>query len=252
MRNRHSIISKQIFDCEVRFLLSETSILWIHTLYEIAGIFLAIGVVVTVIQLRLLKLDINTRSKRAAAEQSINYLDMYADKVLNINGHSSKPTGVAAYKVKLKETKNDVNLDADGSKYFDIHFKTHGFDHPLDDVSSDEFQDAFWRINAGVVVALNYLEIYSIAMVKGVASEEIAFAPTSAHFCQFVKENYLGICKIRQNVPYENVVKLFNMWNSRIEKIDEEKEHKKLLLEARAKKEAIAVLSEQSKGIKPL
>lgn len=233
-------------------MLPDSFVFWIHTLYELSGILLGIGLVITGLQLRLLKKDMLTRSRRSAAEHSIAYLEMYSDKILNTNGNSNKVVGDVAYKKFLESKKKDSSLNIDGSCFFEVHYQNHKFDYPLDDVRSDEFQDAFWRVDSGIVTVLNHLEIFSVAMIEGVADEKIAFAPTSKHFCRFVKENYLGICKIRQQVPYENVVKLFELWNSRLEKIKAEKERERHQAAAIEHDRTVQVLSAQARGREPL
>lgn len=233
-------------------MLSENTVFWIHTLYEISGIILGIGILLTFFQLIFLKKDMVTRSKRSSAEQSIAYMEMYSKEILNTHGIPGKVVGSVAYQKQLLEKKKDESLNVDGSHFFDKYYKEHEFDYPLIDKTSDEFQDAFWRIESDLVTVLNLLEIFSVAMMKGVADEKITFVPLSNHFCSFVKKNYMGICKTREQVPYENLVELFKKWNSRIEHAINEKETERLKAEAKELEKNAAVLKTQSKGTKPL
>lgn len=87
-------------------------------------------------------------------------------------------------------------------------------------------------------------------MIHGVADEKIAFTPTSDHFCTFIKDNYTGLIIARQrNIPFENVVKLFEIWDSRMKVDALEKKQLELQMEQETARWIAEGLSEQSKGV---
>ncbi|KGI85396.1 hypothetical protein JY98_03860 [Exiguobacterium mexicanum] len=217
----------------------------VHFLYEVAGIGLGIGLLLSIRQLKLLKEDFDNRRKRAAAEKSIENMYTYADKILNV-GHPE-------YLKSLLANKQDDSLDARGRRFFEKHFDEHGFDFIITDKHSDELQDALWRQQSGITTVLNHLELYSISMIHGVADEEIAFTPTSHHFCDFIKDNYTGITMSRQrNVPFENTIRLFEKWDSRIKVNELKRRQEQLMIETKVASFTEAGLTEQSKRVNHL
>lgn len=217
----------------------------VHFLYELAGIGLGIGLLLSVRQLKLLKEDFENRRKRAAAEKSIENMYTYADKILNAN-HPE-------YLRSLEANKQDASLNANGRHFFQKHYDDHGFDLIITENHSDELQDALWRQQSGLTSVLNHLELYSISMIHGVADEEIAFTPTSHHFCDFIKDNYTGITMSRQrNVPFENTIRLFEKWDSRIKVNELNKKEEQLKIETQVASFTKAGLAEQSKRVNHL
>lgn len=217
----------------------------VHFLYEVAGIGLGIGLLLTVRQLKLLKEDFENRRKRAAAEKSIENMYTYADKILN--------TGHPAYLKALEANKKDDSLLVNGRHFYHKYHDDYGFDFIITDKHSDEMQDAIWRQQSGLTSILNHFELYSISMIHGVADEEIAFTPTSNHFCDFIKDNYTGITMARQrNVPFENTIRLFDIWDSRIELNEVKRKQEQLKLESQVAMFTEAGLTEQSKRVNHL
>ena len=217
----------------------------VHFLYEIAGIGLGIGLLLSIRQLKLLKEDFENRRKRAAAEKSIDNMHEYADRILN-NGHPH-------YNNALISNREDESLDISGRRYFYTHYDEHGFDFIITDRHVDELQDALWRHQSGLTSLLNQFELYSISMIHGVADEKIAFTPTSDHFCDFIKDNYTGITMARQrNVPFENTIRLFEIWDSRIKVNELQRKQEELMIETKIASFTQASLSEQSKGVNHL
>ena len=70
----------------------------------------------------------------------------------------------------------------------------------------------------GLVHILNELEVFSVAMLNGVADENIVFTPFGRVFCEFIEEEHLKLTFSRTTgTPYENLVKLYNIWKDRLE-----------------------------------
>lgn len=185
------------------------------------------------------------RSKRAAAEKSIDYLQMYAEKIL--------AEGTTNYYKRLDSSKPGAEFEIHSDKYFKQYYDEHGFNYLTPGPGSTEFADGFWRIRADVGSVLNNLELYSMTMIHGIADEEIAFLPTSNSFCNFVKYNYLALCIARENnTPYDNIIRLFELWQDRIIYLAHKDEKRKHEHAAKLSAELAAGLEKKVKGIKPM
>ncbi len=205
----------------------------IHTLYEIAGIFLGIGLFLSIKQLKLLKQDNYERRMRASAEQTVKSLENYASRIF--------PSQDVYYQQARRH--NPDRYELNNVEPFNKYYND-SFDIDLSILTPEEVAEAIWRIDSGVETVLNHLELYSIMMTQGLSDEKIAFVPTSTHFCDFVKKNYLCICIRRaRNTPYENLVNLFETWHNRIEYNEKHKEISELY-------DAVQDLSGKQQGIK--
>ncbi|WP_417861502.1 hypothetical protein [Winogradskyella sediminis] len=69
---------------------------------------------------------------------------------------------------------------------------------------------------------INLLEGFSIYFTNGIANEKIAYGSVGSTFCNYVEKYYTTIClsrkKDKPHKPYSNVVELYELWNSRIDK----------------------------------
>lgn len=194
---------------------------YLETLYFLASIALVAGVFIGIKQLKLVKEelnlvkeDMNVRFKRASVEKSIEYLNWFATAfipVANTSFDKVKASGVPEY---------------DGP--FNAQFI---FDTNCSTANPDVIAKLKSCIENDSVAVLNQLEYFSAALMSGIADEELTFSPAAQTFCEFVEFFYPVICFHRpdeSSTMYSNTIKLYNMWNARLKKIDLERKRSKL------------------------
>lgn len=183
-----------------------------EVLYFISGIILAGTVIAAIVQVRLLisqmellKQDIKTRNQRAAAEKSIEHMNWYAKEFIPTSElfvNALQREGVAKYSGKINpEFLFDENCKFDTKTKESLRIK---LENNLGDV-------------------MNPLESFSASFIHGVAEEKVAFSPIARDFCDTVEWVYDVICYLRKDgkiEKYANIIKLYNIWNNRIEKYD--------------------------------
>lgn len=179
----------------------------IHTLYEIAGILLLVGISLSVKQLKISKQESSYRARRDHYEQTVKSLEDYSTRILR--------SQEVYYEQAAKQNQNGYSLI--NTKNFEKYFEENKFNVNLMELTPEELEESFWRIDSGVLTVLHQIEFYSMMMTQGLSDEKIAFHITSDDFCNFVKSNYLSICILKRKLPFENTINLFEMWHARME-----------------------------------
>lgn len=182
----------------------------LELLYYLSGIILAIGVIVCIKQLRvakdeikLLNQDYKTKNERAAIESSLKYLEVAKTIIRDMSDYQTKFS-------------KEVSKRADTKHLFNKDFLFES----LDDILKEKelVVDLLVSEKMGVTHIFNELEVFSVAMLNGVADEDIVFTPFGKVFCTFIEEEHLRLSFSRTTgTPYENLVKLYNVWSDRIE-----------------------------------
>lgn len=177
----------------------------IEMLYYISGPILAIGVIFAYKQLVLVKNDIKTKNQRSAVEKSVEYMDWYAN--VFIPEHED-------FKKKLrnqKDVKLNYNFEGDNFK----------FPEPLTVDRTSLNRCIVVKSDAGFVSLANQLEFFSYVMTNGLADEEQVFLPIGELFVDFMNQNQELYCQLRDNDndnKFSYSVKLYKLWNNRIER----------------------------------
>ena len=82
------------------------------------------------------------------------------------------------------------------------------------------------------LLILNNTELFSTYFITKVADEDVAFQTIGNSFCKMIEELSFTYCILRRvdkNLNFNNTIKLYNLWNNRIEIINIGKEKEKLL-----------------------
>lgn len=187
---------------------------FLEAAYFIASIGLVVGIWIGIKQLKLLQKDTKDKYKRAAVEKSIEYLNWFAtDYIPKIDqfNHNISQSKLKVYSSQINpKFRFDVNCNLDQPETLEYLIKT------------DEY-------NARDL--MNQLEYFSAALVSGLADEELMFNPIARTFCSFVEKNYIDICYYRREETcefYSNIIELYDVWKSRLKKIELESEKMKL------------------------
>lgn len=194
----------------------------LELLYYLSGIILGGGVIFAILQIKqgilqldllkqqlvigveelnLLKKDNEDRYKRAAVEKSIEYLKLYAERIIPASD---------LYNRKLKE---EIPDPTDTSHLFDgkfnLNFET------LDQLIKIEI---IVKQKSGAIQLLNELEFFCAAINAGLTDEDLVFTPTAKNFCKLIKRDHLVISVMRnRGTPYKNLLEVFNKWSARLE-----------------------------------
>lgn len=182
----------------------------LEIIYYLSGIVLAIGVLIGMIQLKitqkqiaLLNKDYKTKNKRAVIESSIKYLEVAKSLIVDMSDYRRR---------FVKEIPNR----ADTSSLFNKDFMLDDEEKILN--KKELVIELIVQEKLGLVHILNELEVFSVAMLNGVADENIVFTPFGRVFCEFIEEEHLKLTFSRTTgTPYENLVKLYNIWKDRLE-----------------------------------
>lgn len=191
----------------MKILLCEGNDMWdsikevIETAYYISGIILVMGVVLGLKQLKILKKDLEDRNKRAAVEKSLEYLNLFATTILG---------AISEFNGKLKK---ELPKQKDSEHLFDGKFNI-----DIEKLNKELIVETLVVQKLGATTILNQLEFFSVAMLNGVADENIVFTPASKVYCRFIEEQHLLLSIMRnQGAPYANLVKLYGKWKDRLE-----------------------------------
>lgn len=182
----------------------------LEIIYYLSGIVLAIGVLIGMFQLKitqkqiaLLNKDYKTKNKRAVIESSIKYLEVAKSLIVDMSDYRRR---------FVKEIPNR----ADTSSLFNKDFMLDDEEKILN--KKELVIELIVQEKLGLVHILNELEVFSVAMLNGVADENIVFTPFGRVFCEFIEEEHLKLTFSRTTgTPYENLVKLYNIWKDRLE-----------------------------------
>lgn len=152
--------------------------------------------------LGLLKKDMNDRHRRASVEKSLEYLSMYAYEIIP---QTSKYTHSINEELK-EEPRSIYSKDNNGFKINPENLKIH------------QIREIIVKQENGLVHIINKLEVFSVAILNGLADEKIIYTPIARIFCDLIEKEYLYISVTRyEGVPYENLIKLYNKWLNAIE-----------------------------------
>ncbi|WP_289141524.1 hypothetical protein [uncultured Brevibacillus sp.] len=169
-------------------------------LYQLSGIIIVIGVVVGILQLRVLKKDLKDRNTRAVAEKSLEYLTFYA----NFIGEQDK------YNEALKK---EIPTPEKTDHLFDGKFNLQ-----IDSLSKELLAESIVKYELGLHLLFNQLEYFSVAVLKGVVDDTIMYTPVAKNFCKLVKEEHVFISVMRSNgAPFKNLFQLYKKWTDRME-----------------------------------
>jgi len=168
-------------------------------------------------QLTLAKKAIVITSKRQAAKLSTKQIEIYYNVIIPLQSEFTD--------LMVAEKFNNVEIR--NLKKFTFSELSSGKKNNL--LEEAEF------INRNVTTALaamNSIEAFSTYFTKGVADEEIAFSSLGSTFCHTVKSFSFIYCMLRNDesqdvLPYENTIKLYDLWSSQLNSKRIESELKK-------------------------
>lgn len=204
---------------------------YLEPLYYLASIALFASVIIGLYQLKLLKTDIRNKNKRAAMEKSLEYLDWFSSEFFPSMNHYRN----RYYEIRDKMIENAS--DETKKRLIDGFKRQVDFDiKPNDTFSKDTDELKPFVVimscmeSARSDIILNQLEFFSAAMVSGLADEKLAFNPLSDAYCVIIEDLYIILCKYRgeNSKLYSNIVKLYGIWKSRINKQILEGQHREI------------------------
>jgi hypothetical protein len=185
----------------------------IELLYYVAGVGLFGTLIVGLLQLNVLKKDLQIRNKRASVEKSLEFLKYYSDELL--------PLINKYYRELNKEIPKPKSVKHLINETFTLNPK---------ELDKEIIAETIVREKMGVTQILNKLEFFSIAMLNGITDESLIFTPVARDFCETFEEQYVVIALHRSNgiAPYNNIVELYKVWNNKleIEKLESEMDEK--------------------------
>jgi hypothetical protein len=171
----------------------------LEALYFIASICLVTTVIIGIIQLRLLKKDLETKNKRTAIEKSLEYLNFFASHLLpSFNRFQGE------FKKEVPEPVNTNNLKSDDFKL------------NIDDLPKEVIAELLVKEKLGLTDILNQLEFFSSAMLNGVAEEEMVYKPIANIYFEIIEAEHVLLSIHRSGgTPYENLMVLYDKWKKR-------------------------------------
>ncbi|MEO4005015.1 hypothetical protein [Flavobacterium sp. CAU 1735] len=179
----------------------------IENIYLISGPIIALLGFVAFSQLRLSKKVIELTSKRQAAELSAKQIEIYCNVI--IPSQSKLSDGLIESKLE------DVNIN--GLRQFTTQ-------ELLKKMNTGEILERSKFISEKVtpiLEVLNSMEAFSTYFTKGVADEEIAFSSIGSTFCYSVNTYSFIYCILRDEkdevLPFSNTIKLYEVWNSKLQ-----------------------------------
>lgn len=185
----------------------------IENINYLSGPILAILGFAAIIQLRLTKKALIITSKRQAAELATQQIGLYTSQIIPLQNKFTE----------IKIAKNIPRIICQDLERFTIEelkLKT-----KAEIIQSKSEQ--LLQHSDDILPILNAMDSFSIYFTKGVADEEIAFTSIGHTFCFTVDSFSYDLCLLRKDDDencFNNLVKLYEIWNSRIkaEKINRE------------------------------
>lgn len=184
-------------------------------LYYVAGIFLVYGIIIGMKQLKLVKDQVEMlkdearrakesfqlSNQRSSVEKSIEYLDFYKSSIMP-STHS--------FRSKINQ---ELPKRTSTSHLFDGNFILTSAD-----LNKDIVAESIVAQRSGVIDVFNHFEHFAVAMLHGVADEQIVFTPIGRLYCEFIEEEHVSLSLIRsKGVPYRNLIELYKLWSDRLE-----------------------------------
>lgn len=206
----------------------------LENIYYLSGVIIAILGFAVIIQLKLTKKAIITSSQRQAAELAGKQVEIYSNVIKDQDE-------IFLYENEKKiEPKKIIGLKKfDENELEKIIGKKALIDNKLFLLENLDYTKMISN-------SLNSMEAFATYFASGIANEEIAFSALGSSFCFSVEKYSLIICVSRNDkddLTYNNIVKLYDIWNSRIksQKIINDLEKNKVEL-LKLKKEKIDIL----------
>lgn len=169
---------------------------------HISGVLIAIAAIYGINQIRLMKVDMSTRSERAAKEKAIEYSEKYLQNYVISD-------------MKFVSDYHEENLSP--------------YDGPIGDFSPDSVPDKYidsaekkYALGSWLP-AVNLLEAIASAFTKGIADEKVGFDIIGRTFCSTVAHKYDVISLSRSDdvhPHYQDIVELYSIWSSRLSKAE--------------------------------
>ena len=199
---------------------------YLEALYFIAGIGLFVGVLISFRQLRLIKLDIDTRNSRAAKEKALESIECYSNKFIPLSSDYfdqwRAQEGLTHYQGEI----GDFSRDSIGTECLEN--------------SSKRFKLDKW------LPALNQLESLCSYFVSGVADEKLGFKYLGRSMCFWVERNYDIIAMSRRDKAFphwQSMVELYQLWRPRLTKAELEIQRDELTARIKAAARAEAEIA---------
>lgn len=172
----------------------------LQILEGLSYIVVIIGVGFAAYQLLLMRTSIKDNISRASTEKSIEYMNLFADKIIPLSGSLERE------RLKSKIYENEL----DSEKYLMNDFKDFKF-------TKEFLVEATAKGKIGYPNLLNQMEMFSAAIISGLADEKLVRVPISRIFCSMVEEQtvFLAYC-VENGAPFENLRKLYKKWKSEI------------------------------------
>jgi len=177
----------------------------VENIYLLSGPVIAILGFVAILQLKLTKKTLQITSKRQAAELATRQVEIYTNEII------------------IQQNQIDEFEKTNGIKRIDIDCKLFTQDELFNLMSNENIskrRDDFLKNVNSIVTMLNSMETFSLYFTKGIADEEIAYSAIGVTFCETVKHYSFELSASRyeaeENVYY-NIIKLYDIWNSRIQ-----------------------------------
>jgi hypothetical protein len=204
---------------------------YLEPIYYLTSIGLFASVIIGLYQLKLLKADIKTKNQRAATEKSLEYMDWFASEFFpSLNKFREKHNEIRDALINKASGEEKQRLISEFKKPLKVDVD------PKDKFSKTDTEIIYYSIPmscmkvARVDNILNQLEFFSAAMLSGLADEKLTFNPLSDAYCDIVEEFYFVICELRgeNGKLYSHVVKLYEVWKTRINKQKLEGQHREI------------------------
>ena len=180
----------------------DTSKSILENLYYLSGILILISIVIGLIQLSFAKKTLNINSKREAANLAVKQIDLYMTQIIPLQNklyHLEKEKGI-----------NKVKVDVGEFNYMGL----------ISIMGLEEYSKAFtnrMELSSEILSVLNIMEAFSVYFIKEVADEEIAYSSVGTTFIHSVEGLYFDIasCIDEKNESFQNLIKLYDVWNKK-------------------------------------
>jgi hypothetical protein len=180
---------------------------YLEALNLLSAVVIAICALIALRQIKLLKIDITSRSERAAKEKAIDAAFEYAGALEELRRNVRKEDFDLAYGGPL----GDFSLASIPASHLEP--------------ARNRFHHPFW------IGPVNRFDGIAATFITGVADEGTAFPIFGWAFCGTVAKLYDVICldlERSKGKSLSNLIMLYDMWSSRLSKYDLEQARKTL------------------------
>lgn len=170
---------------------------YVELAYFIGGVLLALGMILTFRQLKLMQADIELRGTRAAKEKAIEAINRYLTQFVDANSKAynlCNAKGIKSYRGPI----------GDFSPNYALNLRI-----PFKEV----------EIHAANTFALNELQLVAAYFTTGVADERTGFDVIGRTFCHSVEADYDMISMCRSDAAtkhWQHIVSLYQLWRPRL------------------------------------